>query len=75
VANHPAGEQKPTLIRLPEVKRITGLGKSSIYARCKEGRFPSPINLGGRMSAWCESEVLQWVREIVAASRGVEVRQ
>ncbi len=35
-----------TIVRLPEVKTITGLSKSTIYAAAKRGDFPSPISLG-----------------------------
>jgi len=35
------------LLKLPEVKSITGLSKSSIYARIAEGTFPKQIPLGG----------------------------
>jgi prophage regulatory protein len=48
------------LLRLPEVKALTTLGKSAIYERVKNGSFPQPCHLG-RTSAWAESEVLAWI--------------
>ncbi len=53
------------LMRLPEVKAITTLGKSAIYERVKNGNFPRPCHLG-RTAAWAESEVLAWVAERLA---------
>lgn len=64
-------EAQLELIRLREVQRISGLGRSSIYARAKDGRFPSPVDLGGRAVAWVKSEVLAWVEERIRESRGV----
>jgi prophage regulatory protein len=57
-------------LRLPQVKQLTGLSRSSIYAKIQNGDFPSPINLGGRAVAWIDHEVEDWIRERVAATRG-----
>lgn len=64
-----------TLIRLPEVKRISGLSRSSIYARCRDGRFPSAIDLGGRAVAWIEQEVRDWVEQRIRDSRSDNTRE
>lgn len=34
------------LIKLPEVKRIVGLGKTSIYSLMKKGKFPQQVPMG-----------------------------
>ena len=57
-------------LRLPEVMARTGLSRSTIYVRLDEGRFPQPVSLGGRAVGWIESEVDEWMRERIAASRG-----
>ena len=49
------------LLRLPEVCRETGLGRSTIYRLMKAGQFPSAISLGGCV-AWGESEIEDWKR-------------
>jgi prophage regulatory protein len=56
-------------LRLPEVKAITGLSKSSLYALIRERSFPPPVRLGARSVAWVRSEVRQWAVERVNASR------
>lgn len=56
-------------LRLPEVKAITGLSKSSLYALIHEKSFPAPVRLGARAVAWVRSEVRQWATERVNASR------
>lgn len=49
------------LIRIAEVKRKTGLGRSTIYRRIKAGTFPAPRDAGGGLSGWRLSEVKAWV--------------
>ena len=56
-------------LRLPEVLARTGLSRSTIYVRLEQGRFPRPVSLGGRAVGWIESEVDEWIRERIAASR------
>lgn len=49
------------LIRLPEVMRRVGLGRSTIYRWMSEGKFPTPVQLGGHSVAWVEEEVDAWI--------------
>jgi predicted DNA-binding transcriptional regulator AlpA len=58
-----------TFLRLPGVKEITGLSKSSLYALIQEKSFPAPVRLGARTVAWVRSEVRQWALERIRASR------
>lgn len=51
------------LIRLPEVERLTGCKKSTIYQMMKEGRFIKPIRYSARMVVWPESAVLQFIQD------------
>ena len=56
------------LIRLPQVKAMVGLGTTAIYDKIKKGEFPRQIKLG-RLSGWVESEVHDWIRQQILASR------
>ena len=49
------------LLRLPEVKSRTGLGRSSIYRLVATGTFPRPRKLAERAVAWRESEIESWI--------------
>lgn len=51
------------LMRLPEVTKVTGLGRSSIYEKISEGTFPKSVPLGGRAVAWVSDEVEAWILE------------
>ena len=58
-----------TLLRLPKVEAATGYKRSTIYRLVKENRFPAPISLGSRASAWVESEISQWIEQRITESR------
>ena len=58
-----------TLLRLPTVKAITGLSRSTIYLRISEDRFPKPVSLGGRAVGWIEAEIDDWVNQQIDTSR------
>ncbi|TDY23594.1 AlpA family transcriptional regulator [Paraburkholderia sp. BL6665CI2N2] len=71
---HPAKETRllsssnpPRFLRLPEVMRRTGYGRSSIYAYVHAGTFPAPVKIGARAIAWVESSVLDWMADRIAA--------
>ena len=57
------------ILRLPEVKRSTGLARSTIYFRIAQGTFPKPVSLGARAVGWLETEVQQWLQRRIEASR------
>ena len=57
-------------LRLPQVKTITGLSKSTIYSRISEGAFPKQIPLGPRLVVWVEADIQKWISEQVLAARG-----
>jgi prophage regulatory protein len=45
------------IMRLNEVKAVTGLSKTTIYRFEKEGRFPSRVSLGERSVGWFEDDI------------------
>ncbi|MCX7059233.1 MAG: AlpA family transcriptional regulator [Proteobacteria bacterium] len=56
-------------LRLPQVREITGLGRSMIYQMQAENHFPRSIRLGERSAGWLQSEVRDWLTRRVSASR------
>ena len=58
------------ILRLPKVKAITGLSRSTIYLRMSEGTFPQHISLGSRAVGWLRSEVADWMEKRILESRG-----
>lgn len=63
-------ESERRLLRRPDVSRATGLGRSTIYRLVRLGRFPSPLKISDRASAWVESDVQAWIHERIAAAQG-----
>lgn len=63
--------KKQRFIRLPEVIRRTGFGKTWIYELIKAGRFPSQVKTGVRAVAFIESEIDAWIDNAISQSRNV----
>lgn len=59
----------PALLRLPEVRQRTGLSTNSVYRLGAAGKFPRPIKIGPRASAWVEEEIDAWIEQRIQASR------
>ena len=57
------------ILRLPTVKELTGLSRSTIYLRISEGESPASISLGGRAVGWVEEDIHNWLAEKIEASR------
>jgi prophage regulatory protein len=53
----PESKMMHNILRLPAVKVITGLSRSTLYVRIAEGEFPRPVSLGGRAVGWPANEV------------------
>ena len=54
--------ENDTLIRLPEVRRMTGNPcESTIYGWIQRRHFPKPGRLGGRVSVWNRRDVQRWI--------------
>lgn len=48
-------------LRLKDVMEKTGLSKSAIYSKIKEGEFPASVPIGSRTVAWVDSDVEKWL--------------
>lgn len=59
-------EKTIRIIRIREVKEITGLGKSTIYDLIARSEFPKALRLAPKAVGWVESEVLDWVNDRIA---------
>jgi prophage regulatory protein len=57
-----------SIYRLPKVKAVTGLSRSTLYSEIAKGAFPKPVPLtdDGRAVGWPSSEVDAWVASRVA---------
>ncbi len=58
-----------TILRLAEVKKRTGLSRSTIYLKIANHEFPSSISLGSRSIGWLEQDVDEWIVDRIEQSR------
>ena len=49
------------IFRLPQVREVTGLGKTMIYRLEAAQRFPKRIKIGLRAVGWLEGDIRDWV--------------
>ena len=53
-------------VRLPDVLKVYPVSKSHWWAGVKEGRYPKPVKLGPKITAWRVDDI----RELIASSEG-----
>jgi prophage regulatory protein len=63
------GANEMKLLRLPEVAELVRLGKSTIYERVKDKRFPAPIKQGGG-NFWIDTEIEDYLQKLMAKRPG-----
>jgi len=56
------------LVRAREVQRLTGLSRSSIFRRERDGDFPARRKIGSNSIAWIYEEIEAWIRSRQPAS-------
>ena len=50
-------------LRISDVAKKTGLGKSTVWLWVKENRFPKPIKLSPRVTVWDEDTLDKWMKQ------------
>ena len=58
--------QIPTFgfLRLPQVLAIVPISKSAWWEGCRTGRYPKPVKLGLRTTAWRVEDIAELVRSL-----------
>lgn len=56
------------LLRLADVSRRVGLGKTMIYEMVGDGRFPKPYKITTAAARWSEREVDAWIEKLKSAT-------
>ena len=56
-------------IRRKEVEELTGLSRTAIYDRMREGTFPKSIALSPKTIRWVRGEILKWIKEQIVSAR------
>ncbi len=68
-------QEKLTILRRKQVEKRTGLSRSTIYLRLKEGTFPRPISLGARAVGWVENEIEAWLASRVESRDNMQATE
>lgn len=69
--SYSAKQQHPTpnLLRWPQVEQKVGLSRPRVYALIAQRKFPAPIRISDRASAWLEPEINEWIELKIKHSR------
>ena len=54
------------LLRLPQVLALIPVSRSAWWAGCKSGRYPKPVKLGPRTTAWRASDIAARLEKLTA---------
>lgn len=56
-------------VRLPVVLKLLGVSRTHFYLGMQKGRYPRPVKLGAKISAWRKSEIIALQKRLEAARR------
>ena len=51
-------------LRLPQILEIIPVSKSTWWQGCKDGRFPKPVKLGPKTTAWRAEDIATLIERI-----------
>ena len=54
------------LLRLPQVLALIPVSRSAWCAGCKSGRYPKPVKLGPRTTAWRAADIAALLEKLTA---------
>jgi prophage regulatory protein len=63
VPSEPAPDDD-TMLRMPDVVRLTGVSESTIKRMMLDGRFPKSMHLSQRSIGWPARDVKAWLRQL-----------
>lgn len=64
----PSTNASERLLRIHDLRHITGLARSTVYAKMQLGDFPQPVRLHGKCIAWKASEIEAWIATLPRAA-------
>ena len=58
--------QKVGFLRLPQVLEIIPVCRATWWSGCKEGRYPKPVKIGKRCTAWKMKDILDLAERLAS---------
>lgn len=55
------------LLRLPQVLKLIPVSRSAWWAGCKNGRYPKPVKIGPRTTAWRAEDIKSLLLKLSAS--------
>jgi len=52
------------ILRLPQVIKLTGIPRATIYHMMKDGDFPRPLKLSKRNVGWKLADIESWIESL-----------
>ena len=65
---------KSQIIRLKQVKAMTGLSRTTIYRFMSINEFPKQIKLGPKSSGWLIDEVDEWIKRQIQIRDNCQIK-
>ena len=62
-------------LRLTQVLAIVPISKSAWWEGCRTGRYPKPVKLGPRTTAWRVEDIAELVRSLGSQAESAKSRQ
>jgi len=59
--HQPADLPRIGYAREPQILRVIPWGRSTLWSKAKNGEFPKPVKLSGRITAWRCEDVWAWM--------------
>jgi prophage regulatory protein len=58
--------QPVRFMRVPEVIRLLGITRNSLYDLIARGEFPRAVKLSYKLAVWPETDVINWQQQKIA---------
>ena len=60
-------------MRLRDILKVFPVGRSTWWAKVKEGEYPQPVKLGPNTSAWRVKDIKDLIKRVEALQEGVTI--
>tara|TARA_R110001592_G_scaffold360339_1_gene668544 strand:+ start:2467 stop:2718 length:252 start_codon:yes stop_codon:yes gene_type:complete len=67
--------QQPKIIRKPDVIKMAGFSKSTLYNRIQQGLWPKPISLGFRAVGFIQAECEAVLNAMISEQSPEQIKQ